>query len=205
MCFKYFLIISFFLCSVFSFAQRKDHGFKSGITAGVVFSQVDGDSFSGYQKLGLQCGIFSKYIINDKFNSHVEIKYIQKGSKRVNPKNGVFFDFKLDYIDIPLMVIYYINKITFLDGGLGIAYLFNAKVDPDAGGFADAFEIYEGLKKYEFSLILGGGYYFSDKWMVNARYSYSILPFLPHPGGQMYYTDMGCYNNLVGATLNYIF
>jgi outer membrane scaffolding protein for murein synthesis (MipA/OmpV family) len=198
----YFLLV---LLPAFSYSQRNERGFKSGISCGLVFSQVDGDSFSGYEKMGSQVGIFSKYIIDDNFSSHIGIKYIQKGSKKVNQDNGVYFKLKFDYIEIPVLIDYKVNDKTFIEGGIGIGYLFSAGIDPDGGGSADAFGVYDDLKKYELSVIFGGGYYLSDKWMVNAHYSYSILPVLPHPGGQTYFTDLGCYNNLIGASLNYIF
>jgi hypothetical protein len=123
----------FMLISISGFTQRGDIGFKGGISAGFVFTQVDGDNYSGYNRLGPQAGVFSKYIFNEDFSLHTEIKYIQKGSKHVSKdENGQilpsdYFALKLDYFELPILLEYKIQEKFYAQAGIGLGYLINSE------------------------------------------------------------------------------
>jgi len=199
---KYFIFI--LLISIIisiSYAQKPD-GFHAGIIGGLVASQVDGDNYAGYNRLGLQFGGFTKFKLNQDWGGQVEIKYLQKGSKQVSQKNGIFFEIKLDYVEVPVLVNYQFDEKMYAEGGFAFAYLIGAHEDRDGYGFSDYTNDFEA---YDLSALIGFNYIFNAHFIGNVKYSYSMLPIRPHPGNQTYWGDMGCYNNLVSAALYYKF
>jgi hypothetical protein len=80
------LIILFLFFTIASNAQQR---FKVGVKAGLSTSQVDGDTYGGYNKAGFDGGIFVTGKINEKWTSQFEMIFIQKGSKHnSDPENG---------------------------------------------------------------------------------------------------------------------
>ncbi len=196
-------IIIIFLAFVVnvSFSQ-KNKGFNAGVFGGLIASQVDGDWFTGYNRLGIQTGIFTNYMFSDNMGYQLEIKYIQKGSKNVNQKAGTYFELKLDYIEIPVMLNYKLDKKMYVEGGIGIAYLIRALEDRDGAGYTNYDPPFE---KYDISAIGGFNYMLSDNLIGNIKYSYSILPIRPNPGNQAYWANQGSYNNLLSMALYLMF
>ena len=111
-----------------AFGQKAD-GFHAGFLGGLVASQVDGDNYAGYNRLGIQFGGFTNFMINEDWGGQVEIKYIQKGSKHQSQKHGTYFELKFDYVEVPLLVNYQFDEKISFEGGLGVAYLIRALED----------------------------------------------------------------------------
>ncbi len=197
------IILTISLISIINYclAQKPD-GFHAGFLGGLVASQVDGDNYAGYDRPGIQFGGFTNFMINEDWGGQVEIKYIQKGSKNQSQKHGIYFELKFDYIEVPLLVNYQFDEKISFEGGFGVAYLIRALEDKDGDGFLEPEPPFEN---YELNAIIGANYKFSDHFIVNAKYSYSILPIRPHPGNQTYYSDRGSYNNLLSVALYYMF
>src|SRR5688572_11278489 len=104
---KLLLASGFWLLSCAAFSQQ----FKAGLLGGIVTSQVDGDTYAGYNKAGLFGGAFvSKRISPEsRWTALFEITYIQKGSRKVpHPDRGDYVDYKLklDYAEVPLLLKY---------------------------------------------------------------------------------------------------
>ncbi len=113
------LIVFLFLVSM-SFAQR----FKGGVTAGIVGSQVAGDTYSGYNKAGIFAGAFVQLSLGGNSSMQMELTYFQKGS-RENPdeKNGYdFFLFRANYIELPLLYQYNFGRF-IIEAGPSAGFL----------------------------------------------------------------------------------
>ena len=94
----YFFIISVFIAD----AQNIGGGLALGLNA----SQVDGDNYAGYHKMGLNIGVTGFIPVRDKMAISVEISLNQKGStKRPHPQDpyGNSYKLRLDYLDIPVL------------------------------------------------------------------------------------------------------
>ena len=76
----YTVILFLFFLSYASVAQK----FQGGIAAGLVGSQVAGDTYSGYNKPGAYTGIWVRLALNDRSSLQTELSYFQKGSRH-NP------------------------------------------------------------------------------------------------------------------------
>ena len=197
------LLLILLISSLSLYSQKRAKiGFQAGAYGGGILSQIFGDNYAGFDRLGPQAGLFSKYVMNNNFQLKTELCYIQKGSKQVIPKQGLYTNFKLDYIEVPVLLDYYYKEDIYAEAGLGIAYLLSAKVDLDGYGYLDD-DL--GFEKYDLSWIIGIGYQFHPHFSISARYAYSILPVRPNPGNQTYLFDRGCYNNYIAAYIHYYF
>ena len=202
--FKYYFKISaicliFLFFTSFSFSQNK--GFVGGIIAGAVASQVDGDRLEGYNKAGFQGGIFLTNKVHKNFGFSFEMKYIQKGSRTTSaPPDTInaiperYYKLRLNYVEVPILLNFYMKKKFMIETGLGFGYLFRVREDPDGYGFQlpDV-----PFKHYDFPFYFGVAYFPWENFHLNFRYSYSTLPIRDHPGNQTWYFDRGQYNNLI--------
>jgi hypothetical protein len=220
------LLLFIFYMPFFSFLQAQQ--FKAGLLAGIVTSQVDGDTYAGYNKAGLILGGFvtKKITTESKWSVFFEITYIQKGSRKIpHVDKGDFADYKLklNYIEVPLML-----KYDFSDR-------YSMRLMPDStgtsrmkfavfGGFAfgtlinfaewDAFGSINGgtsFQKIDIPIILGLSYSLSKHIGFDIRTQYSLLP-IRKGNTSSYYQNWtyqffkpGYYNNLIIFSLNYKF
>ena len=188
--------------------------FVAGPLLGGSFSQVDGDSFKGYQKFGFQLGGFVYRKLTDRWDVQLEIKYAQKGSRKTpNYDIGDYTDYKihLNYIQFPLLARYNFEKFS-LEAGLSIGNLLSET------------EEYEGLKipeedkvqfeTMEYATLIGGNYYFNNKLWVNFRFSYSLnrirIPYggripIYNPRPHWLSREPGQYNNVATVSVYYAF
>ncbi len=194
---KVFFCLFFIFVTICSFAQNK--GFRMGIMAGAVASQVDGDMLVGYNKGGLQAGIFltNKFSKNNGFS--IEMKFIQKGSyinrqDSMNPVNNRYYKLRLNYVEVPFLYNIYIKKKFMLEAGAGFSYLFNAREDKNGNGFMPPDPEF---KRFDIPFVVGVCYFPFEKFHVDFRYSYSMIAIRDHPAHQTYYFDRGQYNNLL--------
>ena len=77
------------------------------IVAGFNATQVEGDSFKGYNKPGIIAGFYVQTDVAPAVFTGMEIKFSQKGSrKRIKPKdpNPEVYIMRLNYIDVPLCI-----------------------------------------------------------------------------------------------------
>lgn len=132
--------ILFLAIIAFSFATTiYGQNFYGGLVAGGTMSQIGGDGRGGFHKVGIVGGAFAGLKLNDDFDIQMELKYIQKGSLSNDfesfPGSDPFL-IKLDYIDLPIVMSYNLNKINIndvnlkwmkLEFGLSLDVLVNAR------------------------------------------------------------------------------
>ena len=106
---------------VFAFAfgiSMMAQNFYGGLILGGTASQIGGDARGGYNKIGIVGGGFAGLQLTQDFDVQMELKYIQKGSYSTDVENRPVFDpflIKLDYIDMPIVFAYNLNKININD------------------------------------------------------------------------------------------
>jgi len=147
--------------------------FKLGIVAGLNAAQVDGDALAGYNKLALLGGLEVSYRIKERWMPSLGILYSQKGSRSETVPSGRFYEthYKLDYIDIPVLMNYIDGGIR-ISGGLSYGRLINTNILID-----DIIETEDRAPYYrnsDFGVVLGFGYYIDKHWGFDLRWSQSI-------------------------------
>ncbi len=204
---KIIILFLFVIVPLWSISQN----FDGGIFAGLTTTQVDGDRFSGYNKAGMLFGGFVKNKLSKTLGAQLEIKYIQKGSrKEIKPDKGdyTYYKMKLSYAEVPVLLNYYYKDKFIIEAGLAVGYLISSYEEGSQDG-STVVEIYPDdsrpFKNIELSGLAGMNYLISENFIANFRFSYSIFPIRDHPGNQTYYFDRGQYNNLLSFALYYQF
>ena len=186
---KYRLFIVALLFSQMLFSQ----GFKGGLMGGMVVSQIDGDQIEGYHKAGLQTGIYTQYLFNDQWSIVMEIKYIQKGSLHTDKDNPYsYFRIKLNYIELPFLLEYKLNKSFIFGAGLAYGNLLSAKVDDASGSIVSQQLSY---KKTDVNIVGQVKYAFNEHYWIDLKMAYSILPITNQSPFQ--------FNNLISFGIGY--
>lgn len=115
-------LIFLFLFTLTFVVSASSQKFFGGLIAGGTMSQVAGDARGGYHKIGIVGGAFAGLRLSDDFDIQLELKYIQKGSLSNDVENNPDFDpflIKLDYVDLPIVLSYNLNKLNINDVNLG--------------------------------------------------------------------------------------
>lgn len=203
-----------FIICVSLFTSLHAQRFKAGALAGIVTSQVDGDTYAGYNKAGMLVGGFvaSKFSDVSKWSVSFEITYIQKGSRKTpHPDKGDFADYKLklNYVEVPLLVKYDVGRVIDTSGLRGMHFTFIGGVAIGTLIYSaewDAFGPLSGgtpFQKKDVPVILGLNYSFSKHIGFDVRTEYSLFP-VRKGGTSSYYQNWtsnffkpGYYNNLI--------
>jgi hypothetical protein len=179
-----------FLCCLFTsrlFAQGNFYvedvnKFFGGLTAGANFSQMDGDNYLGYDKVGLNVGGVIYTFLTPELGASMEILYTQKGSfgKGVTDKGvkGIAvkdYQAELSYAEVPLMLHYFFRSKHHAGIGLSLSRLVqsheSAIVIPDQG--FDQFQ--HPFKKYMIDFVVGGNIRIWKGLFINPRFQYSVI------------------------------
>jgi len=145
------------------------------VSLGMNLTQVDGDDFFGFNKVGLNVGpmVIVPFGKNKNWSASMELLYSQKGSKHNGSAD--FTDYRLiqDYAEIPVLVHFTDKKL--ISGGLGFSYgqLINYKETKN--NFYDTLYQYQtGLSNYDISVIADIQIRIWSKLWANLRYQYSM-------------------------------
>jgi opacity protein-like surface antigen len=185
--------------------------FKGGILAGVTASQVDGDSYAGYNKAGLYGGVFVTTKLTENLGVRLEIKYTSRGARnRLNEDNSEIYVLRLNYIDIPLMATLRIRELGSFELGVIPGYLFSAGGSDEGGKLPGEYLV--DFRKFDMGTLIGASIDITPKFALNARYSYSIFSIRDVESSGAYYSWFGKlfghangdYNNYISLGIGYL-
>lgn len=182
--------------------------FQAGLKLGVCTSQIYGDDFGGYNKVGLMAGPFVTTKLKENLNLQIELNYCNRGSRDPSdPKNGKFDTYRisLNYVDIPILLKFWIWKFEF-EAGLNNG-VFISQRESDKNGLIPQGQRILKITRYELAANLGVNVPINDQWFGNARFHYSVLPV--NPGGLRiipnYGLAGGLFNNAIMISFNRTF
>ncbi len=188
----------------------KAQEFYAGGLVGGSFSQVDGDTYAGYHLAAPLSGGFVGRRIAKNWNAQMEIEYTQKGSRKyADIEKGDDRDYliKLSYIQIPVLVQYHHNSLSF-EAGLNIASLLDFKEEANFVPIPADDQV--KFSNIDLEFLLGINYHFTKRLSINARMLYSIIPIREPYGGSIEIYDphwdlhkKGQYNNVISLALYY--
>ena len=178
-------------------AQSLNYGIYGGITA----SQVDGDPYRGFNKLGGCAGLFLNQHIEYNISWQVELKYVSRGVyKGPTDNDQTLYKSTYHYVEIPLSVHYLAQEKFLIELGtspevlVGDAYWDENGILNPAG--------YPDIRRFGLSVFAGVGYWFSDRMMANLRYTNSAIPFRdPQEWNNPQYR--GYFHNVMSLSLAY--
>jgi len=200
----FFLLIS---VSIASLSQS----FHGGIVAGLTASQVDGDTYAGYDKPGLQGGVFISTSLTQYIDASLEIKYVSRGARNpASDDNTGAYRLGLQYIDLPIVLAARIKKLGSVELGVVPGYLFAIRGEKDDGLLTE--EDKAAYHKFDLGTLVGVNIKISEKISLNLRYSYSILSIRDLESAGSYYSwfgklfghSKGDFNNYLTIGINYL-
>ena len=181
------------LCCGFLSISIHAQNFGGGVILGLSTSQVGGDNLAGFNKAGLLAGAFANIPISELLSFQMEMTYIQKGSN--NPKmndaehsNYLKEDISSSYIEVPLLLQYHQSNKLKIEGGVQLAYLINGYYN-DLNGEIPIYSV-DPFIEYDFGLLLGIDYKYSENISLNTRLSSSMLAI-----GAEDYDEVNSYNS----------
>ena len=182
--------------------NRSKGEFHALARAGLTTSQVYGDGFGGYNKLGFTAGVGTYTAISNRFDFQFELNYSTRGArKRPTSQDPTIYRIGANYIDIPLLLK---TSISFFELEFGICngvYLFHNEAD----NFGRVPKNLHGwqFNRYELAGNVGINVPINEKWLVNARFHYSLLPAAGKLGFVSGFALFGgAYNNVITLSLH---
>lgn len=196
-----FFTLLFLIFCLGSFSQNR---FRPGIKAGLSTTQVEGDTYTGFNKVGIDGGIYLQAKLNEKWCAQFEFLFVQKGSKHnANPDAGDynFYLMQLNYLEVPILAQYKIRNFT-VELGPGFGYLISHR---EFDYWTELTNV-EPFSPIELSGSIGISYTLGGRVGMNWRYTNSILPIRTFTNPTVAATyNPGQRNNVLAFTLFYTF
>lgn len=198
-----------------SYYEEVPRTFYGGLLGGVNFTQVDGDSYAGYHKIGFNAGGIAYAQLAPKIAGSIEILFSQKGSRghkaQESGNPGVIiqkYRIDLNYAEVPIQINYFDRRKSHFGGGLSYSQLIssNEKLEIQNGPGAPITPVNTDeykFRKADINLILGGNLHLWQGLFLNARFQYSMIAIRKDiPEG---YGRAEQYNNMWTLRLMYLF
>lgn len=170
------LLITFLLIPFFCFSQEEQtNTFLLGARAGITATQVAGDGWGGFDKIGLLAGLSTEYAWTEKAGFETGIQFLMKGSqKNANPDVGDFLSYKLklNYVEIPVLYKYYQDRFHF-DLGLGAAFLLSSEEIDQDGIILDTEDTFNRIT---LNLQMGMNVDLTNNHFFTVRFTNSLTP-----------------------------
>lgn len=151
--------------------------FNGGVMAGLVGSQVAGDTYSGYHKAGLFFGGFVNYRFSNHTAVQMELEFFQKGSRK-NQKPEIddytSYLFRVNYVELPVLYQYIATERIKFEVGPSAGFLVSYYEEKDEEEISDE-QYYNKPAPVTLQINLGMYFYITDKWAVNLRTNNSLF------------------------------
>lgn len=160
---KKIILFSLLFISTVSFAQT----FQLGIKAGPNFSNFNGSNFEDSKAktlVGFHAGAFVSLFVGNNFAIQPEVLLSTQGA-RLEDANSNKTDYKLTYINIPVMLKYRFNGGFYLEAGPQLGFKVHEQVDGSSENFA---------KNTDVSLAGGLGFHSPMGLGIGARYAAGV-------------------------------
>jgi len=166
--------------------KKQRYRFNAGLMAGVSFSQLDGDNYSGFDKRGLRTGVRGSIFVTERLDVTLGFLLNQGGSRFDIQSNYADFGTRarkihFDYMETPLLLTIKEGKFNgkgfILDLGFSYAKLVNSKVEEDkpVPNNAVSFESLEPrFKSDALFFVIAGNYFFNKHLGLGLNYNYQL-------------------------------
>ncbi len=192
------LILAFVAMVIGTVAYSQDFNF--GMKASANFSQIDGDAYTGYNKVAFNFGILTEYPLSERLRAHLEIGYSGKGA-RDNGDNTTIVS--LGYVEIPLLLHFEISEKFDVGVGLVPSVLVTHKTTENGSDNTSLINNTNGYNRFELPYAVDARFWFNPHFGINARFTYSLLNIREEKisGSRKGLLSTGQFNNVLSAGL----
>ena len=187
---------------VFVTGVVKAQRFDGGILAGFNGTQVEGDTYKGYNKPGVVAGFYVQTDLAPAIFAAMEIKFNQKGArKKVTTKDPDKYIMRLNYIDLPVYLAFRTSDRGSIIAGIQPGYLLSGKEYDNYGEFQP--EDQNAFNTFDLQALIGFQFDFLDQVKADLRFALSVLPVRDQPGETNYYWLNSQFNNVISLAFYY--
>jgi len=160
-----FYLISIIAIMVMAVATADAQNINIGTKIGLNSYSINNDSGPGLDsRIGIHAGLLGHIHLNSQFALQPEIVYSMQGAKIDNT------EFKLDYINIPVIVQYMFDNGFRIQAGPQLGFLVNAKAEDNSSA-----DIKDNYKSIDAGLSFGVGYVHTlTNFGIDARYNLGL-------------------------------
>ncbi|MCX6245120.1 MAG: porin family protein [Bacteroidetes bacterium] len=202
-----FIFFIFLISLIPSFSLHAQR-FNGGLMAGGIVSQVDGDYYGGYNKLGYLGGGFVSLRVSPRSSFQMELEYIQKGS-RINSDStnaGNTYLMRFHYLEVPVLYQFTFAKKFSFETGPAMDVLLGSR--EESNGLETQSTI--PLRNITVTGIIGASWFITEHLKVNFRINYSLMSIRQtaetYPASYRYiFWQKGQFNNLLSLSLLWYF
>ncbi|MBS7254056.1 porin family protein [Flavobacterium branchiicola] len=210
---KIILIVYTLFLSISVIAQNEK--VKVGVKVGVNISTltIDHSELNSSSKTGLTGGVMVEIPMAKKFALQPELLYSHQGVKTsfsdADVTNSVFTStIKLNYLNIPVMLKYYVVDGLSIQAGpqIGILLKANNTYQDNFLGYEnqESFNLYKYSSGIDTAVNFGLGYQLMDKFYADLRYTISYSDVFKD-GNANYFIDNDMKNRVFQITIGYFF
>lgn len=219
---RFCFFIACIFCFSFAHAQENffnkpdkngiDKVFFGGIVLGMNAAQIDGDTYSGFHKAGLNLGFAAYVKANSKVTFSLELLYSQKGARNVNVYNSptvgsvpIIYTAKLNYAEIPVMINYAVADRIHLGFGASYSRLLSDKEFMDSYTQSSINSLQNTFRKSDWNYLASVSYQLYNNIFVRARYQYSMMSIRDAQKIPIEFGTPRQFNNLFALQFTFLF
>lgn len=185
--------------------------FYGGFILGANFSQVDGDSYKGYHKIGLNTGVVAYAKLAPKIAASIELLFSQKGatSNGYQLSNGgatliTKQNINLNYAEIPIQINYFDKRKSHFGGGFSYAQVISSRETIEGTNKSIIYNPdLHPFKKMDINLVLSGEMHLYKGLFAGLRFQYSMLSIRNDMDAEFGRAQQ--FNNVFALRLKYLF
>lgn len=141
--------------------------FRMGAKGGVNLANIVGDDPDWDLRTSFHLGLVAEIPLSEKFYFGPEVLYSSQGSKN----EGVEI-FNLDYIQIPMMVKYYVSQGLNIEAGPQIGFLISSEVNSFVVG--SNVDLKDYLSTFDYGVNFGLGLKWVNGFFFQGRYNLGL-------------------------------
>ena len=204
---KIILLVSIVLLTITSVKAQASLGIKGGVN----FASIMGDTPNGLRfRTAYNFGLVAEIETSPVTSVQPEIMYSSQGfhydGGRANGVDLLEDNYKLDYLNIPIVFKYYFSEGASFEAGPQVGFLLSAKT---ADNTINNSNLRDNLTNATFDFVVGFGYKFDNGFNLNARYIGGLTNiwkgYTRNPPPGYWYYDYGKRNSVFQLTLGYYF
>lgn len=189
---------------------------KIGVKAGLNISSLTSDEneLDSSDKTGFTAGIMAEIPLAKNFSIQPEVLYSQQGMKfsysDVDVQNSHYKStIGLNYLNIPVMLKYYVVKGLSVQAGpqIGILLKANNKYQDNFLGYEnhETFNLSDYANGIDTAVNFGLGYQFKNKFYTDLRYTISYSDIFKDASANTYIINSDMKNRVFQITVGYFF
>lgn len=181
--------IAFGVCSLLAVSAQaqnyymSERTFYGGLVGGANLTQISGDNYKGFDKVGLNVGGRVTIFLSSDVAAGIEILYTQRGSRgkevitagKIQGVSVRDYGISLDYAEVPVILYYVLKNKSHIGGGFSYARLVQSSekgtTNPDQNFNPDD----HPFKKSAVDLVLDANLKLTKGLFLNPRFQYSMI------------------------------